>query len=320
MSKIQIVHNLSQYQSELKNLSKILQTCQDEYLAVNEIDTVTAKQKKRKSIAVQKYTDAFQNGIRIYEKIVTNQIPDFEGHLPLTKDGYLPKNHKICIWDSNVTFPFPNQYRPEDTLQIYIQNEWIDDPTTDIYTIMTAPTKSFSKEKGYLILGMNRKQRTVSPVLDIDGNLQPITINRATYIKDEDVIPGRIYKQKTGKDMLYLGHFQWKTTCFYGTDQTPYTHDCKTYLYLPVTKNVRTLCKQTKSIPEFLEAHSKMLLSQKKDFQNYSRIRTTPRKFTECVATPFQPVTQPFSICIKINENNSDGIPASKEKWDVTPI
>src|SRR5699024_10566560 len=82
---------------------------------------LTPAGQKRLQKAIDTYLDAYQKGCQIYQKIAKGAMSDLESFLPLTKDGYLPQNRNICLWDSGIRHPLPEYRKASYTLQILIK-------------------------------------------------------------------------------------------------------------------------------------------------------------------------------------------------------
>lgn len=271
----------SDFQEEFQNFLKYKQ---------NYNKPLSEAQKTKLQQKIKAYLDAYDKAIQIYENMDLNSL--FQ-HLPLTKQGYLPKNRKICIWDSQVGNPFPNVYTKGETLQIILE-------ACDTPLDFNNPHSIFDYEKvnteGVIHIDEAPKPKTVSPVLDDNGCPQPITINRATYLKPKDIHPGGIYKQKTGKDLLYLGRFIITDKTYDGKpiDWRSVVWDCHVYIY--VTKDVETLLQTCSDVPTFLNAYNQLCLTKKQVLEDKLHMVKNLKKVTQQISQPLKPLKSTFDF------------------------
>lgn len=257
---------------------------QDDNRPLSEAQKTNLQQK------ITAYLDAYDKALRIYENIDINSLFP---HLPLTKQRYLPKNRKICIWDSHVGNPFPDLYTKGNTLQIILE-------ACDTPLDFNDPSTIFNYDKinteGIIRIYEAPKPKTISPVLDDNGCPQPVKINRATYLKPKDIHPGGIYKQKTGKDLLYLGRFIITDKTYDGKiiDWRNGVWDCHIYTY--VTKDVETLLQTCSDVPTFLNAYNQLCLTKKQVFEDKLHQVSNLKKVTQQTSQPLKPLTSTFDF------------------------
>lgn len=139
--------------------------------------------------------------------------------------------------------------------------------------------------------------RKLFALLDSNKQVQDI-VTKATYLKNNQVLAGNIYRTKSGTEFLYVG------CC---TIDEMYDSNLQNYLtrptqqpwhgyytYLRVTQKVQTLITQHSTFEDFFKAYIQQALkdaSTTTDLKLSCRIK--PQKFTEEVARPFpQPAWQ----------------------------
>lgn len=262
---------------------------------------LTPAGQKRLQKAIDTYLNAYQKGCQIYQTIAKGAISDLESFLPLTKDEYLPQNRNICLWDSGIRHPLPEYRKASYTLQILIKPSCAPvDPNNPDSIFDTTKDKT----TGELWLTLAPPPKTISPVLDQDGKLQSVRVQKVTYLKQQDLIPGYIYQQKTGPDLLYLGHIHSviQTESHLNTDQA-YTTTGKpheVFLYIKVNKTVEQALQNTHTIQEFFDHYSQACLAKHQDLQNNLFRSKQPRKMTAVVrqafARPEDNVTLTFPV------------------------
>lgn len=187
-------------------------------LDVDSLDKCLAEASKMKTeYGVNTIPDMNCTGDAYYDKAIqlidiANRImdgtlvPDILDHIPLKKNGEFITNRLIPIFTNHLVYAV--QYdthlekeelilaiRTYETLPSYLKNfgciiSQKESPTLATLTI----TQKLGASKIY-------------PLLDKDLNVLDIK-TKTSYIPAEDVIPGCIYREKSGTEYLYLGQLQ----------------------------------------------------------------------------------------------------------------
>lgn len=280
--------NILPFQEEKNREVQNIKDDYDNYL--EEHTELTDTQKQRIHCSIKHYLDAYDTALELYKKIAQNQIPGLSDHLPLTKNKRLPRNRNLILWDSETTYPFPDEYAPGNTLQILIGAK---------EAPLSCPYEKHD-DKGDLRIALAPKPKTVTPVLNKHGQLQSVTIQKATYLKDTAITPGGIYKQKTGKDLLYLGHLLWRK---HGTQFLDATDTTYIYYYLPVTNDVLDTLQTSTTLSDFLQQYTDRCLRKKKDFLSQLRQCEHPKKFTDKQSQPLPSTFQPFHLTVSLYDS-----------------
>lgn len=115
------------------------------------------------------------------------------------------------------------------------------------------------------------------PLLDEEGNLQDIKTKTA-YLEDENIIPGRVYKEKSGTPYLFLGTYttdEWRAS---GTGT-------KRHYYVRWTKKLEKLADGCTTLIDFAQALDSI--------RPRISIREKPRKFVSETETIFPDAPRP---------------------------
>lgn len=253
---------------------------------------------------INDYLNAYQTGCRIYDQITKQQIPNLESFLPLTKDGYLPQNRNICIWNSGIRHPFPEHHKANNTLQILIKPS-----CSDINPNSPDSIINISKDKttGELWLTLAPPPQTIQPVLNVNGIPRQVQVQKTTYLKQENLIPGGIYQQKTGKDLLYLGHIQSTVYAKYQhstEDYEPLGKPHETFAYLKINQTVENALASSHNIQEFFDVYSQACLAKHQELtSNISRCKH-PKKLTAYLRQGF-PIPNTTTVNFPVWDNIS---------------
>ena len=225
--------------------------------------------------------------LKIYELVqVANMImnkekaPNLFDLIPLKKDGTFQKARRIYIYDNGIS------YCESDSAGEYISGERI---TLAIVPYGINPWYEFmdmnekvDEHRARLAITIVSGVRKLYPLLNRSLKIQDIK-TRSTYIKQSDLKPGRIYKEKSGTEYLFLGGI---SIVLRDVTRTILTTKCKHIDgcdYLRVTKKVRDLLDGCDSLDEFLEkwAHVKLKTDNTDELGFSSRSRTSLRKFVD---------------------------------------
>lgn len=237
-------------------------------------------------------------GEQFYEKIhemvdVANQImnktlvPNLFDLIPLKKDGTFQKARRIYIYDNGIS------YCETDSAGEYISGERIALAIVPYginpwYEFMDMNEK-VDEHRARLAITIVSGVRKLYPLLDRSLKIQNIK-TKSTYIKQEDLKPGKIYKEKSGTEYLFLGgisivSYPSTTPNLILTSKNKHIYGCE---YLRVTKKVRDVLDGCNSLDEFLEkwAHVKLKTDNTEELGFSSRGRTSLRKFIEETSNP----------------------------------
>lgn len=231
---------------------------------------------------------------KIYELVqVANMImnkekaPNLFDLIPLKKDGTFQKARRISIYDNGIS------YCESDSAGEYISGERI---TLAIVPYGINPWYEFmdtnekvDEHRARLAITIVSGVRKLYPLLDRGLKIQNIK-TKSTYIKQEDLKPGAIYKEKSGTEYLFLGGISivsYPSTFpnLILTSKHKHIYGCE---YLRVTKKVKDVLDGCNSLDEFLEkwAHVKLKTGVTEELGFSSRGRTSLRKFIEETSNP----------------------------------
>lgn len=220
------------------------------------------------------YISEIERLIGIAEKAVAEET-DIFNYLPLTKAGKLPKNKNILIADSRLADPagygYGGGYFPK-RLQLRLFPCY----ASEIDFVYDRKTPGLQR----LEIDLCPSAKKQDPVFGLDGNIRKIApTEKASYLKDRDIIPGRIYAEKSGSEYLYLGELDLKideyrnNICIY-KDNSPARH-----CYIRMSKPWRDKLSKCASIDDIIR-----LLAAYDPADSYAGIqkcswREHPRKF-----------------------------------------
>lgn len=224
---------------------------------------------------------------KIYELVkianmIMNQekVPNLFDLIPLKKDSTFQKARRIYIYDNGISYcetdssgEYITGRRIALAIVPYGINPW--------YEFMDMNEK-VDEHRARLAITIVSGVRKLHPLLNKSLKIQDIK-TRSTYIKQSDLKPGRIYKEKSGTEYLFLGGI---SIVLRDVPRTILTTKCKHIDgcdYLRVTKKVRDLLDGCDSLDEFLEkwAHVKLKTDNTDELGFSSRSRTSLRKFVD---------------------------------------
>lgn len=145
---------------------------------------------------------------------------DLFPYLPYTKSGKLPQGQSILVADSDCCeVKRGNEYAVMNTLQLrLVSTSAALDQSGDIVPV---------KDTVALMCGTFTGKMKTSPIFDRAGVPHIAALKKDSYLKDEDVVPGGVYRE--GKqDVLFLG----RAIADSGTDRWIY------YMYIRHTNAV----------------------------------------------------------------------------------
>lgn len=235
-------------------------------------------------------------GIDYYNKInkivdVANQVmnkhilPNLFELIPLKKDGTFKKGTRIYIYENGISGCITAKSREYITgagLALAIIPYGIN-PCYEFIDTKEIVNEHRARLAITTVMGV----RKIYPLLSRSLKIQDIKTN-ATYINQSDLKPGKIYKEKSGTEYLFLGGISIVARtepCPYLTSKTRHINGCD---YLRVTKKVKDTLDGCDSLDEFLEkwAHLKLKTDDTDGLGFSSRSRTSQRKFVEEVDNP----------------------------------
>lgn len=193
--------------------------------------------KKNLAITETDYEDAverlYQLAYEIFDEKKREAGFDIFEYLPLTKAGRFHKTNSILLATSGIKDVYKEDINglnvvSVSTLSLYIcpyrfdaNNWWM---------------KESDGVTAYLALGFYEISDKDTPVFN--GNNQPVKVEkkRNTYIKEQDLIRGHVYKDAKGTKYFYFGHYV--SRCIWlGKNETDYK---QTSEYADVTQNLKT--------------------------------------------------------------------------------
>lgn len=234
----------------------------------------------------------------IANMIVNGGIPNFMKCLPVTKQGLLPKNRFIEVADSLIKSVgrydgYVSGYRISLVLDT-VPEPWERD---------TADPRLGTGLFGVLkIKDVNRIEKA-SPIINRDGTLNNMSgmtnTDRPKYLKDSEVRPGGIYRDKDGKDWLYLGLAFWGLGNFTiipeGHPSLTNSKAEKYYMYLPYTKKMEALLQKTDSLQQLYKFY--LDEAKKKGGSVAVKRPSKSKKFVDYV----RQLNDPFPAGVRIN-------------------
>lgn len=214
-------------------------------------------------------------------------------YLPLTKSGDFPKNRNTLIAISKCGYGGRyDGYIEVMKLQARLvpafanENAWLQNIRMDNMMILDVSLYDASKKQ--------------EPVFDENGMPRKIVVTRATYLKDNQVLPGRVYETKTGMKFLCLDHCNY-TSKFVSCDKngTPDQPKAKNFTSanVPYAERFFMYLRYTDALEKALGADTSynhlmhVLANKKKDIDEQISMRETPRKFVKEIKTLFDPTT-----------------------------
>lgn len=169
-----------------------------------------------------------------YEIMNSNTIFDY---LPLTKDGNMPMNKNILLADSRYTF-----IRRLDSgvvTKARIQLRLTPCYETEMDFIRNTPIRNVQKLE---IKAYDITKNTQTPIFDAITCLphKPEQAKKVKYLLDSEIIPGRVYAEKSGTEYLFLGQIivdneTWSESWTKPDESKGYPY----YFYIRVTNKLK---------------------------------------------------------------------------------
>lgn len=223
--------------------------------------------------------------VDIAERIMKQDGFDLFGVLPLTKSGTFPKNRGILLADSKCTQTYNDEYFSRKALQLRL--EWLY-VTDGAKRLLQEPCDAIT-----LRIDWHDASKKQEPVFDADGNPHTVARARASYLKPESLVPGRVYREKTGTEWLYLGILPVKSETFFCNDgdypdrivpSEGRTRDMSLgYAHVRWTSKLASAIGRPKDMTDFLLAYTDLVPIWREKIS----LRAHPRKFTEEVLEAF---------------------------------
>ena len=234
------------------------------------------------------WEDSKVTGTQYYDKIkelitVANDLMDGEitsqnllDLLPIKKDGTFIENRKIPIFKNGISYG-ANYYdyvaAGSLALCVITHNTWCYDKSYDL-------KQPVSKKRARLAITIIETGKKIVPLINKDRTLNDIK-KKAVYLKQEDVHPGCIYKEKSGSEYLYLGKVSFiHTKPEFGRY---YKSANKSHEYIRMTKKLREWYDSEDSILNFMVKYTQKYEPEEMPMSR----RENPRKFTELVDDRF---------------------------------
>lgn len=236
------------------------------------------------SIRGNTYLKRMEQLIEVAHDIMDGKIlPNLFDMIPIRKDGKFPKHRRIVIFENGIW-------------------HWITEPTALCILTQDTPekycdnTKHVTQTQARLAITRFTPGTKIRPLLNRRLDIQT-QIPRVTYLKDNEIQPGGIYEEKYGDQYLYLGKI---STEYIAENQQEFTVDYPRHHYLKVTRELKKIIQQSKSLDDVLRG----LATERPVFLYIGfefSTRIHPRKFVKECETPF--IKQPWK---NINTSKTD--------------
>lgn len=206
-------------------------------------------------------------------RIAEGDVPfDILEHIPLKKDGTFKHGQYGCsipILDGKLSIAQASEegYPIATKFMLAITNADYD----------CQGAHPLGSRRAAIAIVKRDSTKKIYPLLDEEGNLQDIK-TKTSYLEDENVIPGRVYKEKSGTPYLFLGTYAtdgWRTS---GTGT-------KHHYYVRWTKKLEKLAAGCTTLIDFAQALDSI--------RPRISIREKPRKFVSETATIFPDAPRP---------------------------
>lgn len=140
-------------------------------------------------------------------------------YLPLTKQNKFPVDANILIASSKIAYGHKYEgYVKKETLQLRLVPAYTD----DIRWILDER----EPDTKILKLGLFDNNSSMPPVYDENGTPSKPEVARATYLKDDEIIPGHVYQEKNGAKYLVITGMPLSVTYWkHEKGQTPDRND-----------------------------------------------------------------------------------------------
>ena len=264
-------------------------------------EAVAWKQDNESKVDPDVWQDEAKRLSELAERIVSPEC-DFNifDFIDLTKSGNFPKNKNQLIATSKCLVSGTYDYPVARRLQLKLVPaygdlwEWMEDIRLDDTMILKLD-----------VFDSVRKQE---PVFDEDGIPHKVVVTKASYLRDDQIVPGRIYEEKSGTQFLCITGCAFKIFCVDNpTGKRDYLtkrpfasekdhHGDPWYCYVRWTA---ALAKEVGSDTSYANILRALADKDNVDTAVFNRIssRITPRKFVREISTLFDPASiQPETI------------------------
>lgn len=219
------------------------------------------------------------------DRIVRHDDLDVFRYLPTTKAGAFAKNKNILLTDTKCSQTYNGEYFSKKSLQLRLEWPWCV-PDNVRKTVNTDNLM-------VLRIEMYDASKKMEPVFDGHGDPHVVTQTKASYLKPGDLIPGHVYREKSGTEYLYLGIIPVKTELFLAKDGeypdgvVPSEGDvCNfsgSYVHIRWTAKLKDAIGRPKDLTDFLTAYTDIV----PEWRDKVSLRAKPRSFTEEVCKAF---------------------------------
>ena len=232
------------------------------------------------------YLEKVRQMIQVANDIMDGKlVPDIFDQIPIKKDKTFQENRTIPIFMNGVINAASyDSYVNKQELMLCIvpYGTWIHDKHFDL-------SEETNKKRAKLCLVWHDGAKKIVPLIAKDLSINDIK-TKASYLKDDDIKAGCIYKEKSGSEYLYLGNIliidEEDIRLGYRIDYTCHT-------YIRMTKKVQAIIDKSSSLDEFLKLYAQDIMA--KEYKSLPlSYRENPRKFVEMTAGPF--INSQFSV------------------------
>lgn len=217
-------------------------------------------------------------------KLISNElIPNIFDHLPLSKAGLFNKNRMIPIINSSLSSAQrTTDFFSKQVLELSIA-------TTERWGIHDDSSIQPSNTLAILELQWRHGNVKQTPLMNQDGSINDIK-QKVAYLKKENVIGGRTYKDANGSVYLYLGKIS--------IGSRPNGKGLSGNYYIRMTKKLYEMAKTVDSLNAFIETYIKCKMDTHGHYYDKFSIRDIPRKFLTEEETLFTPTTDAYDFDI----------------------
>ena len=181
------------------------------------------------------YITETQRLIQIAEKILL--MPDIFDYIPLTKAGLMPLNRSILLADSKCErLDYNSGTIHDNRLQLRL---------TDCYLtpedIISGKRSNLAKSLEIRFFNDNGNQK---PIMDDNGRIIISKVSRPTNCIEVQ-IPGRVYRDKSGVEHLYLGKLQVQTMVMHPAGKQEEPNKSVGHFYIKLTDSLKSRINST---------------------------------------------------------------------------
>lgn len=234
---------------------------------------------------VQTYISEMTRLTDLADRIARHDDLDVFSYLPTTKAGTFAKNKNILLADTKCSQTYNGEYFSKKSLQLRLEWPWY----VPDYVRQAVDTDNLM----ILQVAMYDASKKMEPIFDEHGNPHIVARTKASYLKPDSLVPGHVYREKTGTEYLYLGILPVKTELFLAKDGeypdgvVPSEGDVcdfsKSYAHIRWTAKLRDAIGAPKDLTDFLTAYTDIV----PEWRDKVSLRAKPRSFTEEVCEVF---------------------------------